>query len=90
MSQIQINNKGAISNQQRCQNPLPVRCRSVTNNLKASKIGVNSGKFSSINPNFDFAYYQVCSDDDPGLTYTYFMARSNFVPYHLYENKVKR
>ena len=22
-------------------------------------------------------YYQVCSNDDPGLTLTYFMARSN-------------
>ena len=26
-------------------------------------------------------YYQVCSNDDFGLTLTYFMARSNFVPY---------
>ena len=28
-------------------------------------------------------YYQVCSNDDPGLTltYMYFMARSNLVPY---------
>ena len=26
-------------------------------------------------------YYQVCSNDDPGLTMTYFMARSNLVPY---------
>ena len=26
-------------------------------------------------------YYQVCPNDDPGLTYTYFTARSNFVPY---------
>ena len=26
-------------------------------------------------------YYQVCSNDDPGLTLTYFTARSNFVPY---------
>ena len=25
--------------------------------------------------------YQVCSSDDPGLTMTYFMARSNLVPY---------
>ena len=25
-------------------------------------------------------YYQVCSDDDPGLTMTYFTARSNLVP----------
>ena len=25
-------------------------------------------------------YYQVCSNDDPGLTLTYFMAWSNFVP----------
>ena len=26
-------------------------------------------------------YYQVCSIDAPGLTLTYFMARSNLVPY---------
>ena len=26
-------------------------------------------------------YYQVCSNDDPWLTLTYFTARSNFVPY---------
>ena len=26
-------------------------------------------------------YYQVCSNDDTGLTWTYFTARSNLVPY---------
>ena len=26
-------------------------------------------------------YYQVCSNDDPGLTLTYFTARSNLVAY---------
>ena len=26
-------------------------------------------------------YYRVCSNDDPGLTLTYFTARPNFVPY---------
>ena len=26
-------------------------------------------------------YYQVCSNDDPGLTMTYFTARSNMVLY---------
>ena len=26
-------------------------------------------------------YYQVCSNDDPGLTLTYLTARSNLVPY---------
>ena len=26
-------------------------------------------------------YYQVCSNDDPELTLTYFMARSKLVPY---------
>ena len=26
-------------------------------------------------------YYQVCSNDDPGLTLFYFTARSNLVPY---------
>ena len=28
-------------------------------------------------------YCQVCSNDDPGLTLTYFTARSNLVPYAL-------
>ena len=28
-----------------------------------------------------FAYYQVSLNDDPGLTLTYFTARSNLVPY---------
>ena len=27
-----------------------------------------------------FEYYQVCLNDDPGLTLTYFTARSNFGP----------
>ena len=26
-------------------------------------------------------YYQVCSNDDPGMTMTYFTSRSNLVPY---------
>ena len=26
-------------------------------------------------------YYQICLNDDPGLTLTYFTARSNLVPY---------
>ena len=26
-------------------------------------------------------YYLVCSNDDPGLTLTYFTARSNLIPY---------
>ena len=26
-------------------------------------------------------YYQICSNDDPGLTLTYFVAMSNVVPY---------
>ena len=35
-------------------------------------------------------YYQVCSNDDPGLTLTCFTARSNLVPYALYGKKVKQ
>ena len=37
-------------------------------------------------------YYQVFSNDDPGLTLTYFIARSNLVPFlvHLYGKKVKQ
>ena len=34
-------------------------------------------------------FYQVCSKDAPGLTLTYFTARSNLVPYVLYGKKVK-
>ena len=26
-------------------------------------------------------YYPICSNDDPGLTLTYFTAKSNFIPY---------
>ena len=26
-------------------------------------------------------YYHICSSDDPGMTLTYFTARSNLVPY---------
>ena len=35
-------------------------------------------------------YYQVCSNDDPGLTLTYFMARSNLIPYAFVWEKVKQ
>ena len=36
-------------------------------------------------------YYQFCSNDDPGLTLTYFTARSNLVPYaFIWEKKVKQ
>ena len=34
-------------------------------------------------------YYQVNSNDDPGLTLTYFMARSNLVPYAVVWEKGK-
>ena len=30
---------------------------------------------------FEFYMYQVCSNDDPGLTLTYFTARLYLVPY---------
>ena len=33
--------------------------------------------------------YQIRSNDDPGLTLTYFMARSNLVPYAFVWEKVK-
>ena len=35
-------------------------------------------------------YYQVCSNDDPGLTLTYFMARSNLFPYAFVWEKGKK
>ena len=34
-------------------------------------------------------FYQICSNDDPGLTLTYFTARSNLVPYAFVWEKVK-
>ena len=34
-------------------------------------------------------YYQVCSNGDPGLTFTYFTTRSNLVPYALVWQKEK-
>ena len=34
-------------------------------------------------------YYQVCSNDDPGLTLTYFTARSDLVPYAIVWEKGK-
>ena len=34
-------------------------------------------------------YYQVCSNDDPWLTLTYFTARSNLVPYASVREKGK-
>ena len=34
-------------------------------------------------------YYQVCSNDDPGLTLTYFTARSSLGPYAFVWEKVK-
>ena len=35
-------------------------------------------------------YYQVCSNDDPGLNLTYFTARSNLVPCVFLWEKVKQ
>ena len=35
-------------------------------------------------------YYQVYSNDDPGLTLTYFITRSNLVPYACVWEKVKQ
>ena len=34
-------------------------------------------------------YYHVCSNDDPGMTLTYFTARLNLVPYAFVWEKVK-
>ena len=51
--------------------------------------GKNLQKFSSLkskgrwpwNLKCSIEYYQICSNDSSGLTLTYFMARSNLVPY---------
>ena len=34
-------------------------------------------------------YYQICLNDDPGLTLTYFITMSNLVPYAFVWEKVK-
>ena len=34
-------------------------------------------------------YYKISSNDDPGLTFIYFTARSNLVPYAFVWEKVK-
>ena len=34
-------------------------------------------------------YYQICLNDAPGLILTYFMARSNLVPYAFVQEKDK-
>ena len=36
-----------------------------------------------------FEYYQICSNDAPGLTLNYFTARSNLVPYAIVWEKDK-
>ena len=35
-------------------------------------------------------YYQICSNDDPGLTLTYFMAISNLLPHTFLWEKGKK
>ena len=40
-------------------------------------------------PHWVLEYYQVCSNDDPGLTLTYLTARSNLVPYAFVRDKGK-
>ena len=37
-------------------------------------------------PHRVLVYYQVCSNDDPGLTLTYFTARLNLLPYCMGKN----
>ena len=51
-------------------------------NLKKSSSPEPKGRWPwNLLCNMGLEYYQVCSNDDPGLTLTYFMARSNLVPY---------
>ena len=41
---------------------------------------IRVGRCSYLNECMNLEYYQICSNDDPGLTLTYFMARSIFGP----------
>ena len=36
-----------------------------------------------------FKYFQICLNDDPELTLTYFTARSNLIPYAFVWKRVK-
>ena len=54
-----------------CQNPLKIFF-SGTKRLVTLKLGMQHRVLE---------YYQICSNDYPGLTLTYFAARSNLVPY---------
>ena len=51
-----------------------------TERLMTLKLGIQHGGHE---------YYHVCSNDTLGLTLTYFMARSNLVPYVFVWEKVK-
>ena len=58
-------------------------------NLKKSSRRPMTLKFSMHHQVLE--YYQVCSNDDPGLTLTYFTARSNLFPYaFVWGKKVKQ
>ena len=52
------------------------------NNLKKNFFGTKQPMTLKVGMQLRvFKYYQVCSNDDLGLTLTYFTARSNLVPY---------
>ena len=57
--------------------PCPYMVKTLKNLLLWNqKVTLNLGMHHRV-----LEYYQVCSSDDPGLTLTYFTARSNLVPY---------
>ena len=58
-------------------------------NLKKSSSGTKTDDLESWYVASVLEYYQVCSNDDPGLTLTYFTARSNLAPYAFVWEKVK-
>ena len=69
----------------------------MTNMAAMSIHGKNLKQSSSLESNgwwpwklhWALKYYQVCSNDDPGLTLTYFTARSNLVTYAFVREKSK-
>ena len=59
------------------------RCRHALNMVKTLKIFSGGKRLMTLTlclQHWVLEYYQICSNDDAGLTLTYFTARSNLVP----------
>ena len=57
---------------------MPIYCKKFRTRLLQNQ---KADDFETWYASSGLEYYQVCPNDDPGLTLTYFTARSNLVPY---------